>query len=858
MGVTVSPTVVAEAPGRSRHSMWGAGRIGLAVALAVLICVAVLQLSLPTATSPSPQELLSASVGPLTGKPAAHSAASTEIFGSPTGVIGQAAAQGMDCPPAGPVGVNCPTSAIATGGANQPTLGFQPSGLSLLSPHADALGNVVWDLSSNEGVYFGGFGGTGPTNETWLFVNGSWTNVTNSAHAPPPRWGSSMAYDAELGVQAVVLFGGNGTGGLLNDTWLFLNNNTWVPVHSTGVAPPELFDASMTSWGQNGTLLFGGCSDPSCSAESSATWAFQVNSSCSGGLDGACWIDLDEHGHIRGVSPPGLAGFALGTDPAFGPEDGSVLLYGGFNRTCTSSCVPTFSNATWLFDGHTWTNITSSFAGQPYPSAPRAFSSLFWDPVSGLLYLYGGYSDSPGEHDSEFWSTTVDSWVNCSSLTALAPRYAVDVASGADTTAGLDFPALLFGGYNVSRSLVNGLWPSGSPGNDTWAFEPSLEVSVAVTPNPVETNASVSFFSNITGGIRPNAAWNFGDGYRLASGNGSHVYASVGEFVARLVATDVGGQEAAVNVTVLARPFGIGLHTPSSLDVGQVGEFSISPVNGTGPFNSTWTFSDGGVASGMAVLHSFETEGAASATVTATDATGTVVAQTGQFFVNPALVGHVSANPGSVDEGSSTVLTASAAGGTPPYSYAWILPGGRTATGVAVAYTPTSTGSETFELEITDGAGGSWSTSVPMTVNSALQFLASASPTSFYSGRTVSFSAVVTGGTAPYSYSWDFGDGGTSSAASPSHTYRSSGTFLVNVWVNDSGGGTAHQIVDAKVVRTAGGVLWLLGALPIQIRLGILAAAVAVVALLAVLMIRYYRRRQGGIQSSRVPPGAPQ
>ncbi len=50
----------------------------------------------------------------------------------------------------------------------------------------------------------------------------------------------------------------------------------------------------------------------------------------------------------------------------------------------------------------------------------------------------------------------------------------------------------------------------------------------------------------------------------------------------------------------------------------------------------------------------------------------------------------------------------------------------------------------------------------------------------------VEFEAVVSGGTAPYSYVWGFGDGGTSSLVKDSHYYRESGQFTVRLTVFDA------------------------------------------------------------------------
>ncbi|KFZ35963.1 peptidase M6 [Shewanella mangrovi] len=50
----------------------------------------------------------------------------------------------------------------------------------------------------------------------------------------------------------------------------------------------------------------------------------------------------------------------------------------------------------------------------------------------------------------------------------------------------------------------------------------------------------------------------------------------------------------------------------------------------------------------------------------------------------------------------------------------------------------------------------------------------------------VNFTAAVSGGTTPYRYTWDFGDGSSSTVAAPSHSYQTAGNFVVTLTVTDA------------------------------------------------------------------------
>jgi len=71
-----------------------------------------------------------------------------------------------------------------------------------------------------------------------------------------------------------------------------------------------------------------------------------------------------------------------------------------------------------------------------------------------------------------------------------------------------------------------------------------------------------------------------------------------------------------------------------------------------------------------------------------------------------------------------------------------------------------------------------------------------ASPSSGPFPLAVSFSETIIDGTGPFTFAWTFGDGGTSTAATPNHTYVVNGVFTVTLVVTDSTGATATAITN--------------------------------------------------------------
>jgi len=100
-------------------------------------------------------------------------------------------------------------------------------------------------------------------------------------------------------------------------------------------------------------------------------------------------------------------------------------------------------------------------------------------------------------------------------------------------------------------------------------------------------------------------------------------------------------------------------------------------------------------------------------------------------------------------------------------------------------------------LSLVGGGGGGGGGGTPPVANFT------ASPTSGTAPLTVQFTDTSTGN--PTSWSWDFGDGGTSTAQNPTHTYQNAGTYTVRLTVSNADGSDTLVRTNYITVSSGGG-----------------------------------------------------
>ncbi len=334
----------------------------------------------------------------------------------------------------------------------------------------------------------------------------------------------------------------------------------------------------------------------------------------------------------------------------------------------------------------------------------------------------------------------------------------------------------------------------------------SLSVNANANPSLGTAPLTVDFTSNVTGGVGPyNYSWDFFNNgtYELFIQNPTYTYTQNGTYTARVVVSDSAHHIASKTITIIVTPqqqqnsLNVTASANPSLGTAPLTvDFTATPNGGTEIYTSyLWSFGDGIQATGQNpnYTYTYTHAGTFNATVTVIDsashsATANVtVTVTAQQI--PLKVSAVATVTGPL----TAAFTATPNGGTGDYvSYSWNFGDGHTSTSQNTTHSYANAGTYNATITVTDSALNTVTSSVLVTVTAQGTplsiVLLTQTQTSGVVPLSVSFSVTVEGGTAPYNYSWDFGDGtgNTLTSWDPNHTYELSGKYYATVTVRDS------------------------------------------------------------------------
>ncbi|MCL9980789.1 MAG: PKD domain-containing protein [Bacteroidia bacterium] len=293
--------------------------------------------------------------------------------------------------------------------------------------------------------------------------------------------------------------------------------------------------------------------------------------------------------------------------------------------------------------------------------------------------------------------------------------------------------------------------------------------------------------------------WTFGDGSSSSNDSFVKIYAAVGTYnVKHVVTSNQSCKDSAVTtVTVVNTPTAnFTVNKDTACYYSQDFDF-VDRTNFSGSFTVLWDFNDGTTATGSTYLNkTFTSTGKYPVKMVVTSSQGCKDSMTKDIKVFSVPVAKFTVNDDEqCVQGNSFVFTntSNENGATTPVMYGWQIAGSSGAPiQVLQKNIPTQTLTDTGIKVVTLGvasAEGCLSTQ-SLNIYVAETPLVSITGKDACASEEIQFGSVLLLNKGTASYSWDFGNGSTSTSSSPKYTYNTAGPYLVNLNVVSSYGCT--------------------------------------------------------------------
>jgi PKD repeat protein len=174
-----------------------------------------------------------------------------------------------------------------------------------------------------------------------------------------------------------------------------------------------------------------------------------------------------------------------------------------------------------------------------------------------------------------------------------------------------------------------------------------------------------------------------------------------------------------------------------------------------------------------------------------------------EYVASPQLQAGITGTPSDGVAPVSVTFASMVTGGTSPYTYYWSFGDGGWSSLQEPTHVYSSPSTYDAKLTVTDDYYRSVNDTYTITVYAPVFISVEADKDSGSVPLTVSFTSDVSGGSGGYTYSWNFGDGGSSTLPNPTHTFTSQGTFTVTLTVHDSkmNRQSASTVIEAMTLQ---------------------------------------------------------
>jgi PKD repeat protein len=351
--------------------------------------------------------------------------------------------------------------------------------------------------------------------------------------------------------------------------------------------------------------------------------------------------------------------------------------------------------------------------------------------------------------------------------------------------------------YDVSLTVAN------SGGSNTFTQAHYIQVDTCCvapvadfTANQTTGRAPLHVqFTDLSTGDPTSWSWNFGDGGTSTLRNPVHTYTAAGTYTVSLtVMNDCGSSQKAAYIQVTPCPPPDADFTANQTTGKAPLHVQFTDLSTGNPTSWAWDFGDGGTSTLRNPVHTYSTPGIFTVTLTVANECGAdTMVKAGYIQVSccPPPDADFTANRTTGNAPMDVKFTDLSTNG--PTSWTWTFGDGSTSSDQNPVHTYTAAGTYTVNLTVANECGGDIA-SKPMYITVSPCPLPDANFTANQTtGRApldIQFTDLSTG--SPISWAWSFGDGSSSSARNPIHTYTAAGTYTVSLTVtNECGADTS-------------------------------------------------------------------
>lgn len=316
-------------------------------------------------------------------------------------------------------------------------------------------------------------------------------------------------------------------------------------------------------------------------------------------------------------------------------------------------------------------------------------------------------------------------------------------------------------------------------------------------PTTCKPPFKISFANTSTGPGALTWFWDFGDGQTSALQNPVHTYTSTGNYIITLAATSSGGCSDTLRKTNALNIQNINTKFTAPDSICTNSNINFLNTSTPQPVSSVWNFGDGTSSTIINPVKAYS--GAATYNITlyntysyCTDSFSKKIKilrrPVANFTANTTFKCQPSLAVNFTDQSSNAV------------SWLWNFGDGSTSTAQNPSHTYNAYGSFDVKLIVTNSSGCTDTLIKPAYIKIIRP--------------TISFPSLPVGGCIPFtinptanistldavtSYLWDFGNGVTSTSATPSYTYTIQGTYTVKLTITTSSGCTETYALGAAV-----------------------------------------------------------